>query len=129
MALADHACLPEGPRGALRLGRVAWPGLLLPFVATSARLAGIGLSVRAEALEVLFGAAGAMAGDAGRLCAMRGAEVRIAPTDARPEGVEKPLPPVPALVWQALEQMALGSTVPPSATSRSGAGASGSDND
>ncbi len=131
IALADHACLPEGPTGAvLRLDRMAWPGLLLPFVATSARIAGTGLALRTAGHELFLGTAGTLAGPTLPLCDMAMADVLIAPSEVQHVvASEAALPMVPAKVWQALEQLALGSTVPPSATSRSGAGASGSDND
>ncbi len=131
VALADHARLPEGPRGpGLRLGRVVHPGLLLPFAALTARLAGTGLALHFGADPLLIGAGGTLSGPAAGLCAMTGADLTLAPAVV-PEGKAPrvPLPNVPATVWQALERLALRTTVPPSATSRGGAGAAGSDND
>ncbi|WP_175544731.1 DUF3726 domain-containing protein [Roseovarius azorensis] len=134
VALADHAALPEGPGVTpLVLENLAHPAIILPFVARAAHRIGSRLLVRCGA--------GMIDPCSGRLSRTPSdsACLGTAPIDLiilREDGITTN-PPTPAphygvislLHWQALDALALRITVPPSAQSRTGAGAEGGDND
>lgn len=125
-ALADFALLPEGPAQGLALAPVRAPLLLLPFVAlAAARWRG--------ALRIDWGAGAGTAG----FGALRAGGALMAPMAAvRICAAPAPLPApaltgreIPAGTREVLEALALATTVPPSAASRTGAGAAADDND
>ena len=136
-ALADHAGLPEVTgQTALELGHVVLPGLLMPFLATTARLSARHLRCSADEHSVTFRADGGPEEDRGlaALCTLPRAQIRVTfPPERRPQTqAQNPpaeLPLVPQHVWRALDALALRVTVPSSTRSVSGAGSGGSDND
>lgn len=136
IALADFAGLPEGPGPrVLTLARVAYPLMLLPFVARATGRAGFGLRLRWGHGEAVLSAADIplrldLTGDAGR----RVADPVITPVDqsdlsGMAQAAPPPIPDISDADWRALDTLALRITVPSSTMSRAGAGAAGTDND
>ena len=125
-ALADFALLPEGPARGLTLTPVRAPLFLLPFAALAAARWG-------GALRLDWGAGAGLAG-AGRL---RAGGLLLAPVAAVRIGAGPAPRPAPQATGRAvapgaravLEALALATTVPASAASRTGAGAAVDDND
>jgi hypothetical protein len=137
IALADRALLEDGPGGGpLTLGNLAFPGLVLPFLALSARLGGRALAVRAGGIGIGVtpdGTLRALEG-AARFCALPLADIDLMPdAGGQSESADAPRPPRrPAMslrTWQRLDEWALRTTVPATDLSRSGAGADLDDND
>jgi hypothetical protein len=136
IALADFAGLPEGPGArVLTLERVAYPLMLLPFVARATARAGSGQRVRWGHGEAVLNAADIplrldLTGDAGP----QAADLVITPVDHSDlSGIAQtappPIPDISDADWRALDALALRITVPSSTQSRAGAGAAGTDND
>lgn len=125
-ALADFALLPEGPATGLALTPVRAPLLLLPFAALAAA------RWRGE-LRVDWGAGAGLAGSGGLRA--RGAllapvaAVRIGAAPAPPGAPPETGREIAAEARAVLEALALATTVPASAASRTGAGAATNDND
>ncbi len=140
-ALVDHARLPViSGQTVHALGEVAVPGLLLPFLATTARLGARALRLCADDLSLTFHADGTTAHDPALpvFCGLARVQLRVTfphgtqpwtgpQTQTRTQPAE--LPGVPLPVWRALDAIALRVTVPASPGSASGAGSAGSDND
>lgn len=130
-ALCDAATLPVGPGAApLRLQKLGFPVLLLPF------LAGASVALlQPLALEWQSGRA-VVSGDAD-LWIEAGIgwddttmDLTVSTTTAPQTATfRNPVQPIPATVLQALNALALRTTVPASARSRAGAGAAATDND
>ncbi|WP_297771044.1 DUF3726 domain-containing protein [uncultured Roseovarius sp.] len=135
VAMMDHAELPEGPRaGLVRLDDVAGPLFLLPFVARMAAELGCPLTYRMGASVLTFGAGGATP-DLRRLrsaLATTRADVTLCSGTAS-VGLDETPGPFDGLItretWQALDAIAMRTTVPASDLSRQRAGAQASDND
>lgn len=132
-AVADHAGLPDGPLpGPLLLDPLPCPAFLVPFTARAAARRGTPLLVTAGAAVALAPPSPTailldpgLWNDAGRQA------VTIAVARAS-TALPRPPPPrqdIPLSVWTRLDALALRTTVPPSARSRAGAGASGDDRD
>lgn len=136
-ALADHATLPEVTgQTMLNLGKVAVPGLLLPFLAITAQQGARALRCCVDETSVTFHSDGTPEDDQAfpALCTFSRAEIRLTFLQARrpvsqPRSPAADLPLVPQHVWRALDALALRVTVPSSTRSISGAGSEGSDND
>lgn len=135
-ALADFAGLPEGPGAqALTVQRVAYPLMLLPFVARAAARTGFDLELRWGAHAVPTGVKDLRhlpdpAGDE----SAPPADLRIGPVERQrtPDRGQDRAPPIRGITqdhWRALDALALRITVPASLQSRTGAGAAGTDND
>lgn len=130
-ALCDFATLAAGNMrlGALDLGPVVQPLVLVPFAALLAAEAGRSVALNVTGAGVVVTPEGDILGDVATLIAMAQVHLSLSLTDANPPRCAV----VPATLQLAdlhrLEALALNTTVPPSALSRSGAGAIGSDND
>lgn len=133
IALADFADLPEGPGAhAITIERVVHPLMLLPFVARAAVWTGFGHEVRWRDHDVMPGAT-----DLRHLAdptADEPADLWISRVNRslEPDTGQDRTPPIPGIDWadwRALDTLALRITVPSSTQSRSGAGATGTDND
>ena len=132
-ALVDFAPLPGGPLHARTLlGPVRQPVLLLPFLSACAEDLGTSVQLEWSGHTLLIGQAIHATPQA--IAALTGAALAVV-TIARVDHPEPPAAPAPCAVAQqktvqALEDLALRTTVPASDASRnSGAGAGTSDND
>lgn len=124
--LCDYAALISLP---LTLHRVAQPALLLPFLAKTAQHRQSPLRVDAASGHAVF-AKGAIWLHAPSTWLSTTATLTISQATLPDAPPRQPLAPaIPAATLTALNAFALRTTVPPSAQSRAGAGASGSDND
>lgn len=151
-ALLDRAGLADGPLSlALDLGPVAAPVLLVPFLFRAGQAKGAGLLLEWPGGGLLIGPAGLERGSLADLgTAPLVLRTRPAPGSAEaPQAQSDPLPPPPlppphlpaphlpppplpsiaADILKGLEALALRTTVPPSETSRSGAGSATPDHD
>lgn len=131
--LMDHAGLPEGPGARpLVLREVVEPLVMLPFLVRVAGQLGVGVVLRLGAREIRvrglepvpeFGHLRPLCGqDAGEVVielADQGEGTAVGVFDGR----------MSRKVWQALDALALRTTVPASEVSRQRAGAASSDND
>jgi len=136
IALADFAGLSEGP-GAQRLciEAVAHPLVTLPFVARAAGRLDLGLRIGWDRGNVALDSAGLLPRTAipdGRH--HEAADLAVTAFEAPPRAGEARHGTATIRLisfdhWQALDALALRITVPPSAQSRTGAGAAGDDND
>ena len=130
-ALCDAATLPAGPASApITLHNMAFPGLLLPF------LSGVAAQLSAALLLQTPKGRATIAADHLWLQAAPDwlastADLTLSltppPKDLPPRPAKAP--PVNPATYAGLSALALRTTVPPSARSRAGAGAAGSDND
>jgi hypothetical protein len=132
-ALSDFAALPEAAMcdGPLRAGPVSRPVLLLPFLAAFAAERGIAVQLKWPLGVVTVAADGRVTGDIAAFTqtAEATADLSLHPT-APDAGLAAFVPVhVPFGTLSALSAFALRTTVPPSETSRAGAGASTNDND
>ena len=124
--LSDHAALITTP---LTLQAIAQPALLLPFLANTAQHRAAALRIEAPTGHaILNGNDLWLHGPATWLTTPTTLIIRetVRPITTAPRGTP---PAIPAATLAALNAFALRTTVPPSAQSRAGAGASGSDND
>lgn len=130
-AVADHAGLPGGPlSGVLELGPLLCPAFLLPFAARAAARRGSPLLVGTATTTALVRPRSAPAlFDPGPWQSGRPETVTIAVAtdDGRDPAPRRARQHVPLSVWSRLDRLALGTTVPPSARSRAGAGAAHDD--
>jgi len=129
VALGDHFALPDGPLAApLALSSVAFPALLLPFVATAAARANVVARVEWQACHVMLAGAGILVLEGHEaVLAAAAQDVRVTTTpryDARLFAA-RTTPPAP---MQDLTALAHKTYVPASDQSRRDAGAEGSDN-
>lgn len=128
-ALSDHCELPEGRlAGGLSVGPVNYPVLVLPFLARIAGVLGTPVRLDFDGGGIDIGPDG-MSGDAGRLAGLAEASLVLSPGPG-PAGPRRP--PAwgcPLATLSALGDLALRTTVPPSARSRADAGADTGDND
>lgn len=134
ITLCDHAALPDGAFSAglpVRMGPVARPALLLPFLAAAAEASG-----RTLVLDWDGGAAAIGGPDGWPTWAVRMLDTAAIPSlvlISRPGAPAAmsvcPPPPVDAGTIGGLGALAMRTTVPASAASRAGAGAAAGDND
>ncbi|HEX6120268.1 MAG TPA: hypothetical protein VFZ03_12550, partial [Dongiaceae bacterium] len=130
-ALSDFAELPEGIRpDGLRIVALAFPAIILPFVAQVARRTGRSIGIEWPGFSAL------LAPEAYRIAAMSGIEAALANATLgyagdvgslsrlRPDGRS-----VALKVWQRLDDLAMRTMVPATARSHADAGAAASDND
>ena len=130
VALCDFAALPQADltRGPVRAAPVRAPVVLLPFVAQVARGLGKGVVIEGQGVVVGVTPEGQVSGALAAFAALQPMPLVIRPGHAQPVALP-PLPPVPAALLARLERLAMHTTVPPSDTSRAGAGAAEDDND
>lgn len=132
-AVADHAGLAEGPLSEpLELAPLSCPAFLLPFAARAAARRGLPLLVRAgSAVSLVRPRLAPALLDSASWNAGRQAPVTLAEAAADLPGAEPTAArqEISLSVWARLDRLALGTTVPPSARSRAGAGAAGDDRD
>lgn len=132
-ALCDFARLPETDVRSrpLRIGPLARPLLLLPFLADLARLHARDLRMTWPGGEVVLTAEGGLCGDVEALARADRLAAEIATAAAGPD--RPPVPRRPLFLASAtiagLNEMALRTTVPASEASRADAGAGTDDND
>ncbi len=128
-ALSDHCELPEGRlAGGLSVGPVSHPVLVLPFLSRVASVLGgaVRLCFAGGAIDV--GSDG-LSGDAGRLAGLAEAAFTLSPGPGPAGPGRPPASGSPLATLSALADLALRTTVPPSARSRADAGAGTGDND
>lgn len=126
-ALADFGGLPDGLRagGTLTLGPVLQTVLLLPFLETVAARLGGCVSLACEGSSVRVDGKGHLSGE---IVAGTSQVVLRHHDDAVPSDKKRPCAIATGTV-QALNLLALETTVPPSAKSRADAGSAAGDND
>lgn len=128
-ALSDHCELPEGDLNReLTTGPVDHPVLVIPFLSRIAALLGGAVRVRFDGGEVGVGP-DRVSGDTDRLSTLPSAALMMSQSAHSPGGSPSPNYRCARATFQALANLALQTTVPPSDRSRADAGAGTSDND
>ncbi len=135
---ADSALLSGS---GLRVGQVSSPGLLLPFVAMAVEASSNSICVRLEHDVVCIDACGTISGNVSSLLAANCTTLIIV-VDEQKTGddmsvhvkrstspTSEHIAPVDSDALNFLQELSMRTTVPSSAASRAGAGATGSDND
>ena len=127
-ALSDHAALlPD----TVRIARVVWPVLLIPFVARSARRSKRAVTFTADGAQVTVASDQSLSGAVATFAALRAARVTLTPAPDLPAPTTPPVraaSPLPK-VLTGLDALALRTTVPATAASRADAGSALDDND
>ncbi len=133
-ALADFAKLPEGPLGGgVVLGDLYGPLCLLPFAARAAQINGVALDVLVDAALWARVDKSSVRVAEPRLNTLRAAMITVRPAATvnltlAPNDCQRTAA-ISKLTYAQLDALALQMTVPATAQSRAGAGATGSDND
>jgi hypothetical protein len=134
-ALVDHALVPNGPfHQDTRIDPVSEPVLLLPFLMRATAITGRAISVGWDGGHLEFAADGGFDRSlAEALVAAKALAMTIRATSEipLPSGQTQPcnLPQVHRTIVSGLAALALRTTVPATAASRSGAGSTTTDND
>ncbi|WP_413868370.1 DUF3726 domain-containing protein [Albidovulum sp.] len=128
-ALSDHCELPEGRlAGGLSVSSASHPVLVLPFLSRVAGILGETVRMRFFCGAIDIGC-DRLSGDAGRLAGLVEAAFTLSPRPGPAGAGHSHAGGYPQATLSALGDLALRTTVPPSARSRADAGAGTGDND